>query len=372
MSNIINLSDHGHSNSHLVDEEARVWLVRLDSKRPAEDVLNEFQEWLSRHPENKQAFQRAFLAWNDLDLLSTILEPSTQYNQTSASKDILTRIKSSGLELFRPMIVSLGIILSLVAGVISYKNLSMNYGIQTSNVEEEYSTAIGQQRLIALPDGSVMQMNTDSTVNVNYLDDSRRIYMPEGEVWFDVQHNPEKPFIVYAGLFMVRAVGTAFTVKIKEDGSLGVTVTDGRVEVTLSSDAVTGKKLPDIEVPTNVMPMIVGKHMVFDTDFGELTDWQSLVQKMDPVQIEKRISWRDGILIFDNDPLEVVVAELNRYTQSKIVISDSGIRDLRFGGYFRANDVNLILATLDKNYGIRVDEIKENLIYLSRKNMPDL
>jgi transmembrane sensor len=114
------------------------------------------------------------------------------------------------------------------------------------------------------------------------------------------------------------------------------------------------------------VPVVAGQNMVLDDSIEVSNDKIELVQEMEPKQIEKRLSWRDGILMFDNDTLEEVIAEINRYSSAMIVISDPEIRDLRFGGYFQASDVNTILTTLEENYGITVERLNPGVINLSR------
>ena len=90
-----------------------------------------------------------------------------------------------------------------------------------------------------------------------------------------------------------------------------------------------------------------------------------LIKSVKPSGVEKNLSWRDGMLVFDNDPLEKVIAEINRYTTTKVVISDSRIRNIRFGGYFHISDISSILATMEENYGIHADRINDKVVYLS-------
>ena len=112
------------------------------------------------------------------------------------------------------------------------------------------------------------------------------------------------------------------------------------------------------------VPLEKGQHVVFNEGIES-------VRRMAPSEIERILSWRDGMLIFDNDPLEDVVTELNRYTRRKIVISDSALQDLRFGGYFRVGDVSSILATFEEDFDIRVVPVNDDLVYLSRRRDSD-
>ena len=235
-------------------------------------------------------------------------------------------------------------------------------GFRNDVFAADYATAIGEQRSVVLPDGSQIRMNTASSVDVSYNHGVRLIHLAGGEAWFKVAHNKARPFIVYAGKYAVKAVGTAFSVRVRDDG-IDLTITDGRIEVASLKQRIPPQASLDpdmINEAVSRVPLTAGQHAVFNEGI-------ELAQRVEPAQMEKMLSWRDGMLIFDNDTLEDVVAEISRYTPVKIVISDSDIRDMRFGGYFHANDVPSILATLEEGFGIHVEKINNNLIYLSRQ-----
>ena len=93
-----------------------------------------------------------------------------------------------------------------------------------------YTTGVGEQKTIQLADNSVVQLNTNSRLEVDYSSDLRRLSLTQGEAHFDVAHNPQRPFEVLAGQGLVRAIGTAFTVHIRKI-DVEVIVTEGTVEL---------------------------------------------------------------------------------------------------------------------------------------------
>jgi transmembrane sensor len=94
-----------------------------------------------------------------------------------------------------------------------------------------YSTDIGEQRPVALADGSTVLLNTDSRLQVEYDAERREVHLLQGEAYFEVAHDSDKPFLVFVGSNIVRAVGTSFTVHIKKL-DIEVIVTEGAVEVS--------------------------------------------------------------------------------------------------------------------------------------------
>ena len=81
--------------------------------------------------------------------------------------------------------------------------------------------------------------------------------------------------------------------------------------------------------------------------------------------MSQMLSWQHGMLVFDGDPLEDVIQEICRYTKTRIIIKDPGLRNIRVGGYFKTGETEALLSVLQDNFAIHVEHVKDNLIYLS-------
>lgn len=350
MDNIINIPGREGPDRTAVTAEAQAWLIQLDGGRPSRQALAEFREWLSRSPLHRAEFRRAASAWNGLDGLARLLDA-----------DGAGALIRPGRLRLPPYALSAALVLAVAAGgYIAFRQWQGSFGNEAFTAD--YVTAVGELKSVVLPDGSRMRINTASRVAVSFGREARLIHLDAGEAWFQVAHDTKKPFIVYAGKYAVKDLGTAFSIRVKDDG-IDLTVTKGRVEVASLKQRLPARTWLDPDSIKNApsrVPLTAGQHVVFNQGI-------ELAQRVKPAQVEKMLSWRDGMLIFDNDPLEKVVSEINRYSPVRIVISDSGIRNLRFGGYFRTNDVPSILATLQKGFGIHVEKINDKLIYLSRQ-----
>lgn len=351
MSNIIRIPGRDHSARAAVEAEARAWLIRLDQGRPGRRELREFREWLQRHPAHRDAFARTMADWNSLDDLAGLLAAEAAPVPECWRRRMV--LAAAGL------LVILGLAAALQA-------IGLGFAPER-NFTASYATRVGEQRTVILPDGSRIRMNTASNVEVAYQPDYRFLHLNGGEAWFEVAHDRTRPFIVYAGKYAVKAVGTAFSVRVREHNQgIDLAITSGRIEVATLKQRIAprvslNKNLIDKAVAR--IPLNAGQHAVFNEGI-------ELAQRMQPVEMEKMLSWRDGMLIFDNDSLQHVVSEISRYTPIRIVISDHSIENLRFGGYFHVNDVSSILATLEQNFGLHVEKINDHLIYLSRRPPP--
>ena len=132
-----------------------------------------------------------------------------------------------------------------------------------------------------------------------------------------------------------------------------VDVTEGSVMVAIASD-------PSISNPPEDVP----PRVLSAGDVALVGESIELVQTVEPAILERQLSWREGMLIFDGDSLESVIAEVGRYTSVEIVIADPSLRNLKIGGYFRTGDTEVLLATLASNFGVEADHIRPGLIYL--------
>lgn len=360
MNKVIDITGKQYSPRPEIEAETRAWIVTLDGE-PARDELEAFKLWLNRSPLHREIFQQTAMAWQLMDRFAELyFQGWAQHTNTERP--------ARPEKTFRKVILGAalaGLFLCAVLLGIHFQQSADNEVATTAETATEYATAIGEIRTVNLPDGSVLQLNSNTQVTVAYSDAERRILLNGGEAYFEVQHAADRPFLVYTEKYVIAATGTAFSVTNRDD-ELGVLVTEGRVEVSALKPPMAGAGQPDPQAGAATAPLVPlaqGQRIILD----ERQDLLKSVQRMTPETIEKNLAWRDGMLMFDNDPLDSVIAEINRYTTVRIQITDSSIRDLRFGGYFRIGDVPLILATMEENYGLKVDRVTDNLVYLSRK-----
>lgn len=222
-----------------------------------------------------------------------------------------------------------------------------------------YVTAVGRQQRIDLADGSRITLNTDSQIEIAFNAQYRDIRLLRGEALFEVAQDPDRPFRVYAGNGLVRAVGTAFTVYLKDENNVSVTVAEGEVELVAVSvprgDRMAGGAAdPSI---ASLATIKAGQIATFGLDIES-------IQTLDDAELSRQLSWRDGMLRFDGEPLSEAMHEVSRYTTTRIVILDPTLRDLRIGGYFKVGETDAMLEALELSFGVRVERANEKLVYL--------
>jgi transmembrane sensor len=216
---------------------------------------------------------------------------------------------------------------------------------------QRFATKVGEKRRLRLPDGSFVTLNTGSLVEVSYTPAKRDIRLLTGQAFFKVARNPGRPFVVAAGDRHITATGTAFDVRLDEKGAVSVMLVEGRVVVDpirrSGSAAPSGNAVREILEP--------GERLIVPS-IG--------APKILAVDIERATSWHSGELIFRDEPLSDAIAELNRYTETKLVTNDPRVRALKVSGVFKTSGSENFVAALTSFYPVEAKQRSAGVIEL--------
>jgi len=208
----------------------------------------------------------------------------------------------------------------------------------------DYHTAPGELRKIELSDGSVIMLNTDTTLSFDYTDSQRQITLHQGEAYFDVAADRNRPFIVNTEYGRVRALGTEFDIKSRHD-TIEVTVFEHSVKISLDNGTVL-EQLPE------------GQQLSFNAE---------QINSASKANLSRTQSWRHQQIIFLNKPLTEVLAELNHYRSGKIIILNDSIKSLMVTGVFATDNTNIALDTIAQSLPVKIRKITEKLVLVSAK-----
>ena len=216
---------------------------------------------------------------------------------------------------------------------------------------DTYTTGLGEQRRLVLEDGSVIDMNTQSTLRVAYTDETRDVELTNGEALFTVTKDPQRPFVVASEHATVRAIGTQFNVQ-QRNGEVLVTVLEGRVAV----ENTLRRNQSGVVGTLNDTPVELGAG-----DAAEVLAAAS-IRTQARVNTEHTLAWTERRLIFENEPLSFVVAEFNRYNPRQIMIADERLSQKRISAVFDADKPDALVRFLQQNAGIVVQESQSQLV----------
>jgi transmembrane sensor len=202
-------------------------------------------------------------------------------------------------------------------------------------IRTEVRTGIGEQQTRALPDGSVMAVNVDSRLQYEF-DDRRRVRMDDGEAVFYVRKDPDRPFVVSAGAYDVRAIGTAFNVRRRGD-AMEVSVSEGVVAII---DRENGREL---------MRLRAGEMSVLPPEPAQTR------AAILPVPVESVAQWRMRVLEYDDVPVQALIAELNRFYDRPLRIDGTALANRRITVRLRVEDRDRTLQTVAELLDARVE-----------------
>lgn len=297
------------------DAEAAAWLARLQQDERTPQTEAAFQAWLRADPANEAAFARATDVWEML--------PGAAAVRDAGGASVVPLPARRRAPRYVEMALAATVLAGLVAG-----------GVYWTSRPTVYETAVGEQQVKTLADGSRVSLNTDSRISVSYGGGVRHIALERGEAVFDVEHDPAHPFLVDAGGERVRALGTSFAVRRDPDG-VRVTLIRGRVDVSHIGEA-GGPAVVQAELTP-------GERATVLSGGGAVVDWPS---------VDAVTAWRHGEVVFSNATLQAAADEINRYGPVKVVVRDAGVADLHVSGIFETNDPTEFAVVMAKMNGL--------------------
>jgi len=282
--------------------------------------------WIEQDPAHGYAFAKVEAGWELAARLRDVppeqLDPAVPVAPIS-----ITTVRHNLIPPVTRRLAMGGIAASLIAGI---GTLAWRF----ADKGDHYATGIGERRTVTLADGSLMRLNTDTAVTVDLAHERRSIRLLRGEASFDVAHDQSRPFVVAADEARVRAVGTAFTVRLRPN----------LTEVTVS-EGIVGVRDGDRS-----------ERHVAAGNAAAVRRGTVAVTALNHIDIQRRLAWQDGRLSFDGDTLEQAVDEFNRYRTVPIVIGDPALAGVRIGGTFRSDRSGDFARALEQSFGIRAIE----------------
>jgi transmembrane sensor len=340
-------------------DQASAWIVRLRSDQVTEQDQQDFALWLAESTQHQQAFDEMMVLWetmgSNLDsggktsisaLLGKVSTPNSppasndcidkEYGVLPGSPTILAYAQGAQRFPYLAAFASLAASVLVVALVFLASAPPLNHP-ELSPQQTLYATPVGKQQRFTLPDGSVLELNTDSQVAVSYSNELRKLQLLRGEAFFDVKPDPSRPFVVAAGAGQVTAVGTAFNIQLSPGGApagtMLVAVTEGRVAV---SDSASQALEP---VPV---------------DRGQQAQVTSVgIGPVEAADLKLVSAWREKTLIFRTASLATALAELNRYLAEPVDVSDPSLSNLSVSGTFSLEEPEVTLSAIVEAFNLQ-------------------
>lgn len=317
------------SSREAVEEQAMAWLLRLDRADLSAAGRAELLAWVDADPRHRAMLIELAALWGEMDALDVLARLFPEPAPAAAEPPAAPRR--------RPWRGFAAVAACLLLGVALAVAVRPGWFGGGAPAELVYRTERGQQSTTTLQDGSVLTLNTESEARVQFGRRERKVVLTKGEAHFAVARNPQLPFVVYAGKGAVRAIGTAFSVRLDRD-EVDVMVAEGVVGVV--ADTLDG-----------------GRHAPLQLQRGGIASYRDAIDShgyLDADALAQKLAWTDGKWVFRGESLAQVIAEANRYSPRAIEITNPRIADIRIGGQFRLGDVDGLLQALEAAFAIRV------------------
>ena len=333
--------------------QASAWIAKMD-RGLADGDADALSAWMRADPRNEAELLEMARMWDKMDALARLSEVFPHASEAGS-----TPARSMG----RRMAMAASFVAVAAGFVIAAAIMNLYEDDPPPSSASDvaaYETAIGGISTIELLDGSLVTLNTNSRAVVSFGERQRILQLKRGEMHVDVAHDPTRPLSVVAGGRIVRAVGTAFSVKIDAAQRVEVLVAEGRVQVGAheqgAADIGQAELLGDFAGQSFLVAQ--GQRAVLSADSEK-------VEVLEPEEVEVHLSWRNGNLIFRGESLAAVVAEVGRYTPVEFVIEDENLQQVRVAGLFKAGDVAGFLSSLEANFNIMHQRADDETIHLS-------
>jgi ferric-dicitrate binding protein FerR (iron transport regulator) len=324
------------------DNRIVILITRYLSGEATIEELKELKEWTERSKDNRMIFQNYKNIWDS----SGNSEKEKMINAEKSFNLIKKRIafKSPAKNLWQYWKnIAAVLLVPLIAGNILYYLLRTDSStLATEPVYNEIFAAFGTRSEIKLSDGSSLWLNSGSSIKYpdRFTGDERTVYL-NGEAYFEVESNPKKPFIVETSSVRVRATGTKFNVSGYDyDKESEVTLVSGKVEVCMTDDNNNFNK----------SELNVNQHLLFNSAAGT-----TIIKTVD---VYKYIAWKDGKLIFRDEPLSSVVKKIGQIFNVEIELTGKEIQNYSYRATFEEESLEEILKLLKISSPIDYMEIK--------------
>jgi transmembrane sensor len=327
-------------------EAAARWFA-LRRRKPDCIEEQQFTEWLEADPVNRHAYDQVTRSWEISALASA--DPTVVQMRTDALMARPPRQRDYS-RLWGALATAALVLIAFTGISFTHPGFLGSAGDVAAADRDHIvlRTGIGERATATLADGSTVVLNTSSVLEINYSTLRRDVRLVAGQVLFKVAHDAARPFVVAAANHEVVAVGTEFEVRL--DGEkVRVALLQGRVRV----EPIVGHR--DRADEQAVAVMAPGEQLVASS--------AGMVVK--PANVEELVSWKSGRVRFDNTRLADAVAEMNRYSRTRITI-DPDAADVRITGAFRTGQSYSFAQTIGEAFPVKVEQSGDTIRLRSR------
>jgi len=335
--------------------EAAAWVLRRDrGLSPSEQ--DEFSAWLAADPRHGEQLARHRRHWQRLDTLAEWRpEHAAQPNPDLLAPPLRIRLRR-----WRPAVAILAAAAAVTMAIYVVRPWNGKNDAAGATDTVANSSATGPR---VLADGTRVELNRGAEFSVHFTPGERRVRLERGEAHFFVTKNPQRPFIVSAGGVDVRAVGTAFNVRI-DPSAVEVLVTEGQVR--LDSTPAASSSNPTVVTAPPILPLLEARQRAVVSLTQPAATTPPQVATLTVGEIERVLAWQHRLLDFNAAPLNEIVVEFNRRNVTQLVVIDEDLAAIRISATIRSDNIDGFVHLLEAGFGARAEKRGESEILLRK------
>jgi len=294
-------------------EKALEWIVFLHSGDESEQDWQAYAEW-------KHASDDQYIACEQAEALWASIGPAIEKPRL---KKYLTQ----------------ALAVTLMVGGITYTGINQHFLPTPASLLAEHRTSSQQGAVLILDDGSELALDASTSVDIQFTANHRHIILHDGQLHIDVAPDKNRPLLVITDDISVRALGTGFNVKTNRE-NVNIAVTEHSVLVT-DTDTLTD------QTPTAELQF--GEQLSYSPALG--------LGQIQKAELRNIMAWQDSRLIFDDQPLQAVFNDLQRYNDKKLIILGDELKQQRITGVFGTQDLNNILQAVEVEFAAKTKQL---------------
>ena len=306
------------------------WLARRDAERWSEDDARALEAWLAADTHHRVAWLRLNAAWNRADRLRALHAPRAERRA------------------WRVGPVTRGAIAASIVAVLVLGGVGL-FGAR-DKAPEKLTTPVGGRETVSLADGSRMILNTASRATATITGQRRVVVLEQGEAFFDVHHDARHPFTVIAGDHRITDIGTRFSVR-RDGADVRVVVEEGSVRI----DRIGATTAPVVQADAATVKALTAPQLVTKGGLAVADDRATLVVHRGDAEVERDLTWREGVLSFNQTTLGQAANEFNRYNVKQLTVAKSAA-GIRIDGAFKSDNVTSFARLLHDGFGLKVED----------------
>jgi ferric-dicitrate binding protein FerR (iron transport regulator) len=321
-----------------------ILITRYLTEEANQDEIIELQKWLCASKDNSMHFQQLKNIWDISESFKskTLIDSDKAYNMIK--KRIAFNSPATNFWAYWKKIAAVLLIPLIIGNLLYFVFRANNFRANQEPIYNELFAAFGTRSALKLSDGTSVWLNSGSSIKYpdRFIGNNRTVIL-KGEAYFEVESDLKKPFIVETSSLSVKATGTKFNVSgYDSDNEAEVTLVSGKVEVDLTDDKKNVKS----------SKLNINQHFSFNK--------ANRTTSISDVDTYKYISWKDGKLVFRNEPLSQVVKKISQVFNIDVEIRGKEIQNSSYRATFEDESLTEILKLLKISSPIDYIELKRD------------